>query len=683
MSLPERSTLGRYRIERKLGAGAMGEVFLASDPHIDRQLAIKTVLLGGIGALEVEERKVRLMREAKAAGKLVHPHVVTLFDAGDADGVFYLAFEYVAGPDLAARQRMSPPLTLGEVLRIGRQAAEGLDAAHRQGIVHRDIKPSNILLDGAGQVKISDFGIAKMLGQATELTQTGSVVGSPHYLSPEQIRGEELDGRSDLFSLGVVLYELLTRHKPFEGETITTLVYQILAREPLPVGGLRAGLPDRVGAVVARLLAKERDQRFGSARELADELAACERELPRALLDGPAVVVPHEDEPTARLESTPTPTPAAVDATSPTRLTTAPGSRLPPPPPPPLPPPGAGPGAAAVTAAPAARAAPPAPAARAGRRGFPWGVAVALGVLLLLVAGGAGGLLLWLRAKGVGPFAARDEVAAAGTGEQEAPAGLLPDGSQPAAQDPASRTAPDPAAASAAPIPGSWPGAAPAPRETVPRETMPRETVPRPDAAQGSTGGEGSAASSSASREPAGSTASDRPAPPSTRVEPRPTSGAPRGSDAVAPGTARRPAESRESAPVPTRPRVAEPEPRQAAPPQETAPARVEPAQAPAERFDEQLATGLALKFRVQPEDTFLSIKQEGDARFTSVGRAVDYSADKKRAPAYDLPGPGVYYLRLYHEGNEKIYRLEATQGGAQGVITANFGGTPPRRRRN
>jgi hypothetical protein len=492
------------------------------------------------------------------------------------------------------------------------------------------------------------------------------VVGSPHYLSPEQIRGEELDGRSDLFSLGVVLYELLTRHKPFEGETITTLVYQILAREPLPVGGLRAGLPDRVGAIVARLLAKERDQRFASARELADELAACERELPRALLDGPAVVVPHEDEPTARLESTPTPTPAAVDATSPTRLTTAPAPRLPPPPPPPLPPPGAGPIAAAAAAPPAAHAAPPAPAARAVRRGFPWGIAVVLGVLLLLAAGGAGGLLLWLRAKGAGPFAARDEVASVETGEQEPPAGLVP-GSQSAAPGTAGRTSPDPAAAPVAPIPGSWPGASPAgtspadrPRpipgaEPAPRETPTetRETEARPDAAQ--------------------------PAQP-LRAEPRPTSGAQRGSDVATPDRGpRRPAET---APVPTRPRTAEPEPQAARPP-EPAPSRVEPPPAPAERFDERLATGLALKFRVQPEDAFLSIKQEGDPRFTSVGRAVDYSADKKRAPAYDLPGPGIYYLRLYHEGNERIYRLEASQGGAPAVITANFGGTPPRRRRN
>ncbi len=309
MAVEAGSTLGRYRIERRLGAGAMGEVYLALDPHIDRQLALKTVRIGDADAAEVEERKVRLIREARAAGRLVHPHVVTLFDAGEAGGIFYLAFEYVAGPDLAGRQRLAPPLTLGEVLRIGRQAADGLDAAHRQGIVHRDIKPSNIMLDRGGQVKISDFGIAKMLGQNTELTQTGSVVGSPHYLSPEQIRGEELDGRSDVFSLGVVLYELLTRHRPFEGDTITTLVYQILAREPNAISSLRPGLPERVERTVVRMLQKDRDARFATAREVADELSACEREVPPELLAGPAAPFVDELGETARLPSPPTPPP--------------------------------------------------------------------------------------------------------------------------------------------------------------------------------------------------------------------------------------------------------------------------------------------------------------------------------------------------------------------------------------
>src|SRR5262245_42909739 len=334
MPLDAGSTLGRYRIERRLGAGAMGEVYLAQDPHIDRQLALKTVLIGDASEAEIEERKVRMIREARAAGRLVHPHVVTLFDAGEAGGIFYLAFEFVAGPDLAGRQRLAPPLTLGEVLRIGRQTADGLDAAHRQGIVHRDIKPSNILLDAHGQVKVSDFGIAKMLGQGTELTQTGSVVGSPHYLSPEQIRGEELDGRSDEFSLGVVLYELLTRHRPFEGDTITTLVYQILAREPNPIAGLRPVLPEHVERTVLKMLCKDRDGRFATAREVADELAACERELTPAELAAPASPMPEDLEETFRLASPP-PTPQPSPPWSMPMPASGGRSGAPPPPPPP------------------------------------------------------------------------------------------------------------------------------------------------------------------------------------------------------------------------------------------------------------------------------------------------------------------------------------------------------------
>ena len=661
MGLAANSTLGRYRIERKLGAGAMGEVFLASDPHIDRQLAIKTVLLGGPGGLEDEERKMRLMREAKAAGRLVHPHVVTLFDAGDADGVFYLAFEFVNGPDLAQRQRMPPPLTLGEVLRIGRQAAEGLDAAHRQGIVHRDIKPSNLLLDAAGQVKISDFGIAKMLGQATELTQAGSVIGSPHYLSPEQIRGEELDGRSDLFSLGVVLYELLTRHKPFEGETITTLVYQILSRDPLPVSGLRFGLPDRIGAIVAKLLAKERDQRFANARELADELAACERELPRELLNGPAVMTTDEQQATTRMESTPAP-PAAVNeatATAPTRLASARTSSLPPPPPlppgvaaataggaPPLP----GPAAAASASQPAyAVASAPAagvPAAAPGaRRGFPWGIVIGLLLLLLVLGGGAGAFLLWLRSQGTGPLAPDGAAAAANSAPLDSVPVAIPQSGDGERGEGGVAPGGEEGSQPARPMPGAWPAATEPP--PIPGAEPASPTAPTPGAGE-------------------------RASPPA------------RPADAPAPAPTTRPApERREPAPAPTRARAAEPAAPVPPPPPEPEPAREVPAPAPAERFDQALATGLALKFRVQPEETFLSIKPEGDRRFISIGRAADFSADKRKAPAYDLPGPGVYYLRLHHEGSERIFRLQADRGGAPAVITANFGGETGRRRRN
>ncbi|HSM51778.1 MAG TPA: serine/threonine-protein kinase, partial [Thermoanaerobaculia bacterium] len=333
--------LGRYRILRPLGAGAMGEVYLAEDPQIDRQLAIKTVRIEAGRPAEVAERRQRLLREARATGRLLHPHIVTLFDAGEDQGVFYLAFEYVEGADLAQRLDDGPPLSLGEALELVRQAAEGLDYAHRQGIVHRDIKPSNLMLTTAGQLKITDFGIAKMVGQATELTMTGSVVGSPHYLSPEQIRGEELDGRSDLFSLGVVLYELLTRRRPFRGETLTTLVYQILHQEPEGLPARRAGLAPQLDALVRRILAKDRTARFGSAREAAAEIARLQRELDPTLLAAPAAPG-EEDE--ALQETVRLSTPDALRPPLPAA-----------PPPPPPPPPAIAPATAPATAPAAGR----------------------------------------------------------------------------------------------------------------------------------------------------------------------------------------------------------------------------------------------------------------------------------------------------------------------------------------
>ncbi|MCB1032388.1 MAG: serine/threonine protein kinase, partial [Acidobacteria bacterium] len=258
-TVPEGKCIGRYQILKRIGAGAMGEVFLARDPHIDRSLAIKTVRLGGLHSADStkeSDNRLRLLREAKAAGKLLHPHIVTLFDADEAEGELFLAFEYVEGCDLERRMASSPPLTLREALQVVRQVAEGLAYAHERGVIHRDVKPSNILLDERGGAKVADFGIARLRGQATELTTTGAVIGSPQYLAPEQVRGEELDGRNDLFSLGVVLYQLLTGQRPFAGETVTTLVYQILHHEPPPVRQLRPSLPPQLESLLARLLAK-------------------------------------------------------------------------------------------------------------------------------------------------------------------------------------------------------------------------------------------------------------------------------------------------------------------------------------------------------------------------------------------------------------------------------------------
>jgi serine/threonine protein kinase len=373
-------TVGRYRILDFLGAGAMGEVYLAEDPQIERKLAIKTVRLAG-RPQEVDDRKKRLLREARAAGRLLHPNVVTLFDAGEDQGILFLAFEFVEGTDLAARLEKGPGLSLREVLRIVRQTSEALDFAHRMGIVHRDIKPSNVLLDTAGRVKVADFGIAKVAGQSTELTIAGSVMGSPQYLSPEQIRGEELDGRSDIFSLGVLLYELLSSKRPFEGETITTLVYQILHKEPPPVSELRQ-IPERLERLLRRMLAKDREERFATAGEVAAEVVEIERELNDETLSAPAADLPLM-EATRALPRTPSGQ-EVVRATGPRSV-------IPPPlPPVPLP-------ASTQPAAPP----PPPPRARtteqtvlaphAPRQGH--GLAVVLGIaaMIFVLAAAAGG----------------------------------------------------------------------------------------------------------------------------------------------------------------------------------------------------------------------------------------------------------------------------------------------------
>jgi len=280
--------IGRYEIQKPLGSGAMGDVFLAHDPNIGRLVAIKTVRVIGGNDEDIADRRGRLLREARAAGKFQHPNVVALYDAGEADGLLYLAFEYVPGQDVLKRARQSPEMTLREVLRVVRETASALEYAQQENVVHRDIKPSNILLGPKGIAKVADFGIAKLTDQSVELTRTGSVVGSPQYMSPEQIRGEELDGRSDLFSLGVVLYELLSRMRPFGGDTISTLVFEILGKEPMPIESLRPGLPQGLVQLVRSMLVKDRNHRIADAAQVVHAIEALERSLSAAELDRPA-----------------------------------------------------------------------------------------------------------------------------------------------------------------------------------------------------------------------------------------------------------------------------------------------------------------------------------------------------------------------------------------------------------
>lgn len=251
----------------------MGLVYLARDPQIERDVALKTVRFDGPShSFKIDEAKARFLKEAKISGRLQHPHIVTVFDVGEDQGTLYLAMEYVPGGSLAQRLVDGPPLPVEEKIRIVAEVAHALGHAHERGVLHRDVKPANILLTPSLAAKVTDFGIGKLLTGDTDLTSTGQMVGSPAYMSPEQIRGEKLDVRSDIFSLGVVLYQVLTGRKPFPAETLTTLVYQVLNEEPEDPTVYAPDVPPELIPVIRRCLAKKRDSRYSDAAELAAEL---------------------------------------------------------------------------------------------------------------------------------------------------------------------------------------------------------------------------------------------------------------------------------------------------------------------------------------------------------------------------------------------------------------------------
>jgi serine/threonine protein kinase len=263
--------IGKYEIITILGKGAMGIVYKARDPHINRDVAIKTIRFDLVSEeSENEEIMQRFMREAQAAGKLSHPNIITIYDVGREESVTYIVMQLIEGQSLQKMISSSEKFSTPEVIDLMCQICSALDYAHKNGIVHRDIKPGNILLDKERKPYICDFGVARV--ETSTLTQAGTAVGTPSYMSPEQVVGKKVDKRSDIFSLGCILYEILTGRRPFEAESITTVIYKIINEEPLPLIEVKKGLPVGFEHTITKALAKDPNDRYQSCAELAADL---------------------------------------------------------------------------------------------------------------------------------------------------------------------------------------------------------------------------------------------------------------------------------------------------------------------------------------------------------------------------------------------------------------------------
>ena len=272
-----RPTLGRYEIIKELGQGAMGTVYLGRDPSIQRQVAIKTLNYAEIAADELAEVKARFFREAEAAGKLSHPNIVTIYDVGEDHDMAYIAMELLEGQDLTHCCQKGQLLPLQRVLNIVSLVAEALGYAHDQQVVHRDIKPANIMLMKNDQVRVADFGIARVMSASR--THTGVIFGTPSYMSPEQVAGKKVDGRSDLFSLGIVFYEMLTGQRPFTGDSMSALLYAVSNSDYVPLKDIAPKTPDCCVRVIDRMLAKGVSKRYQSAPQIIKDIQACQENL--------------------------------------------------------------------------------------------------------------------------------------------------------------------------------------------------------------------------------------------------------------------------------------------------------------------------------------------------------------------------------------------------------------------
>ena len=313
---------GRYQIQRKLGAGGMADVYLAEDQELGRRVAIK--ILNGRHAND-DQFIERFRREAKNAAALNHPNIVSIYDRGNAEDTYYIAMEYLDGRTLKELIISRGGAPVNVAIEYARQILSALRFAHRHGIVHRDIKPHNVLVDGEGRVKVTDFGIAR--AGTSQMTEAGSIVGTAQYLSPEQARGGEVDQRSDLYSLGIVLYELLTGKTPFDGDTPVEIAMKHLSNAPEPPSKLRPDIPEELDMVVLRALAKNPDERYQSADEMESDLERVARGAPVA-----AVTL---DSATQVLSRVAAPAAAATDSTAATMIappSTARARDVPPPP---------------------------------------------------------------------------------------------------------------------------------------------------------------------------------------------------------------------------------------------------------------------------------------------------------------------------------------------------------------
>lgn len=272
MEKPDTKYFGRYEVISELGRGAMGVVYQARDPQIDRLVALKTIHMSGQAPEEEQEFRLRFINEAQAAGRLQHPGIVAIFDVGEnpENSDPYIVLEYVSGESLSRILARDRKIGVAKALKLAEEIADALDYAHAQGVTHRDIKPANIIITQDEHAKIADFGIAKL--NLAQFTLPGRVLGTPAYMSPEQLSGQACDGRSDIFSLGVILYTMVVGHSPFQGDSATTVCFKVANREPIAASALDMTLPPQLDAVIFRAMAKDPNERYQRASHFADDL---------------------------------------------------------------------------------------------------------------------------------------------------------------------------------------------------------------------------------------------------------------------------------------------------------------------------------------------------------------------------------------------------------------------------